>query len=41
MAALYAKRAGDGGEDGDHYVDDFLDGFLFHFDECLMVSDSC
>ena len=30
LAALYAERAGDGGEDGDEEVDDGFDVFFFH-----------
>ena len=30
LAALYAERAGDGGEDGDDEVDDGFDVFFFH-----------
>ena len=30
LAALYAERAGDGGEDGDDEVDEGFDVFFFH-----------
>ena len=30
LEALYAERAGDGGEDGDEEVDDGFDVFFFH-----------
>ena len=42
LAALYAERAGDGGEDGDEEVDDGFDVFFFHTiwdDWWLMISD--
>ena len=42
LAALYAERAGDGGEDGDDEVDDGFDVFFFHTiwdDWWLMIGD--
>ena len=42
LAALYAERAGDGGEDGDDEVDEGFDVFFFHTiwdDWGLMIGD--
>ena len=42
LAALYAERAGDGGEDGDDEVDEGFDVFFFHTiwdDWWLMIND--
>ena len=42
LAALYAERAGDGGEDGDDEVDEGFDVFFFHTiwgDWWLMINE--
>ena len=38
-ATLYTEGTGDGCEDGDNYVNDFLDVFLTHDDDGLVMND--